>query len=199
MDCVDVGVDASAHAPDPTAVIANFTAMMKQRRPRDRYEPSVIKNQSTIDCFIDLTYEFLNKTAPTECFIFIIDELTASSKACRENNSMQDLYWICLTNKIIAAIMNRLQEFSPEVQTKFGSLLQYGTGCCVDQGENAVKVYKAAAEKYPLAQYYLGYMYRNGSGIPQDNVLARKWYTIAAQNGHPHAQHSLKFMDLNGI
>lgn len=169
-----------------------------EKRPSHRYDPKVSEHQKAIDIFLELPEDLL-MAASIECLIYLIDEETTSEKALREHQPELALYWIWFPDKIIQVIMKRLDELSPEILTKFGSLLQYGNGC-VDQGPNAVKVYKAAAKKgFVLAQYYLGYMYRNGSGIPQDNVLAREWYTIAAQNGHPHAQHSLKFMDLNGI
>ena len=169
-----------------------------EKRPSHRYDLIVSSNQNTIDEFLKLP-EVLLMEAPIECLIYLIDEETASGKALREHQPELALYCIWFPDKIIQVIMKRLDELSPEILTKFGLLLQYGNGC-VDQGPNAVKVYEVAAKKgFVLAQYYLGYMYHNGSGIPQDNVLAREWFTIAAQNGHPHAQHSLKFMNLNGI
>ena len=169
-----------------------------EERPSHRYDPKVSENQTAIDEFLKLHEDSLME-APIKCLIYLIDEETASGKALREHQPELALYLIWFSDKISQVIVKRQDELSPEILTKFGLLLQYGNGC-VDQGPNAVKVYKAAAKKgFVLAQYYLGYMYHNGSGIPQDNVLAREWYTIAAQNGHPHAQHSLKFMDLNEI
>ena len=42
------------------------------------------------------------------------------------------------------------------------------------------------------AQYNLGVMYANGSGVPKDEVKAVEWYRKAAQQGHAHAQSKLK-------
>ncbi len=41
------------------------------------------------------------------------------------------------------------------------------------------------------AQAYLGYMYENGLGIPQDFLAAAKWLTLAAEQGVPTAQYLL--------
>lgn len=174
---------------------AALLEICSKERPSHRYDTEVPGNQSAIDGFLALPKDLL-MVAPNACMIYLIDEVITSNKAIREHHPELALYWIWFSDKIIQVIMARLDEFSPEIQTKFGSIIQDIRG----QGNNAVKAFEAAADKeFVLAQYYLGYMYRKGSCVPQDNVLARKWYTIAAQNGHPHAQQSLEFMDLNGI
>ena len=50
----------------------------------------------------------------------------------------------------------------------------------------------------PAAQYNLGIMYDNGTGIGQDYKEAIKWYTIAATQGHADAQYNLGFMYAKG-
>jgi TPR repeat protein len=52
----------------------------------------------------------------------------------------------------------------------------------------------AAEEGYASAQYYLGQMYRNGRGVPQDDKAAMKWYTLAAKQGYADAQYNLGVM-----
>ena len=42
---------------------------------------------------------------------------------------------------------------------------------------------KAAEQGEVLAQLGLGVLYENGKGIPQDKVMAYKWYNIASENG----------------
>ena len=37
----------------------------------------------------------------------------------------------------------------------------------------------------------LGYMYRNGHGVPKDDAQAVKWFRLAADQGVPSAQSSL--------
>ncbi len=41
------------------------------------------------------------------------------------------------------------------------------------------------------AQATLGFMYEFGRLLPQDYVLAAKWYSRAAEQGEPHGQHLL--------
>ena len=43
----------------------------------------------------------------------------------------------------------------------------------------------------PEAQALLGFMYEHGSGVPQDRVLAARWYSSAAEQGHAGAQYQL--------
>ena len=41
-------------------------------------------------------------------------------------------------------------------------------------------------------------MYRNGEGVPQDDVEAVRWYRLAADQGHYAAHHNLGRMYLTG-
>ena len=49
------------------------------------------------------------------------------------------------------------------------------------------------------AQFNLGFMYRNGYGVPQDDTEAMSWYRLAAEQGHVGAQFNLAFMFKNGL
>jgi hypothetical protein len=44
------------------------------------------------------------------------------------------------------------------------------------------------------AQTYLGYMYANGKGVPQNYVVSAGWYRCASQQGFPTAQYMLGMM-----
>ena len=44
------------------------------------------------------------------------------------------------------------------------------------------------------AQTYLGVMYHNGQGVPQDYAQAVKWYRLAADQGNANAQSNLGVM-----
>ena len=44
------------------------------------------------------------------------------------------------------------------------------------------------------AQFILGFMYRNGQGVPQDYATAVSWYRKAAERGDANAQNSLGYM-----
>jgi hypothetical protein len=37
-------------------------------------------------------------------------------------------------------------------------------------------------------------MYRDGKGVPQDDVEAVRWYRLAADQGHANAQYNLGVM-----
>jgi hypothetical protein len=52
----------------------------------------------------------------------------------------------------------------------------------------------AAEQGNASAQYRLGWMYRNGLGVPQDDETAVKWWTLAAERGHTNAQKNLGWM-----
>jgi len=67
--------------------------------------------------------------------------------------------------------------------------------------------YQTALKKFlPLAdqgdagaQTYLGVMYAEGQGVPQDYVEAQKWYRRAADQGHTRAQTNLGSMYGKGL
>ncbi len=44
-----------------------------------------------------------------------------------------------------------------------------------------------AEQENAHAQFYLGVMYENGFGLPQDYVQAHMWYHLAVANGHKDA------------
>ena len=44
------------------------------------------------------------------------------------------------------------------------------------------------------AQSFLGWMYDNGQGVPQNDKTAVKWYTLAAEQGIATAQFNLGLM-----
>jgi TPR repeat protein len=48
-----------------------------------------------------------------------------------------------------------------------------------------------AEQGYAAAQYYLGFMYANGHGVPQDDAQAVSWYRKAAEQGDVGAQYLL--------
>lgn len=48
------------------------------------------------------------------------------------------------------------------------------------------------------AQFDIGSMYENGSGVKQDYAEAARWYRKAAQRGDARAQYNLGIMSQNG-
>ena len=81
------------------------------------------------------------------------------------------------------------------------------SAAAADSFQRAAKAY--AAQKYALAsrlftdlaargdaraQTYLGYMYANGIGVPQNFMVAAGWYRCASQQGIARAQYMLGLM-----
>ena len=65
--------------------------------------------------------------------------------------------------------------------------------------ENALRLIQPLADQGDAeAQYYLGFIYRTGLGIAEDNTEAVKWYRKAADQGHASAQNSLGIMYAKG-
>lgn len=48
-----------------------------------------------------------------------------------------------------------------------------------------------AAHGYARAEYYLGYAYYKGQGVPQNDVTADHWYRKAAEQGFGEAEYTL--------
>ncbi len=49
--------------------------------------------------------------------------------------------------------------------------------------QEALRLYKLAADQdVAVAQYGLGNMYANGTGVPQDYILAHMWLNLAASS-----------------
>ncbi len=88
-------------------------------------------------------------------------------------------------------------------------LMLVAPGCTgLDEGLAAAKRgdYATALREFrPLAeqgnaqaQYYIGFMYRKGRGVPQDDAEAAKWYRKAAAQGNAEAQNNLGGMYRKG-
>ena len=60
-------------------------------------------------------------------------------------------------------------------------------------------IFRQAAEQGTLTRSsYLGVMYANGEGVPEDDAEAVRWYRMAAEQGHAGAQYALGFMYATG-
>ena len=64
--------------------------------------------------------------------------------------------------------------------------------------EELQALHAQAAQGNAEAQYFLGMMYANGRGVPQDYVTARGWYEKAAAQGDAMAQYNLGAMYFYG-
>jgi uncharacterized protein len=56
-----------------------------------------------------------------------------------------------------------------------------------------------AEQGHAVAQYNLGLMYINGTGVTPDDAEAVKWYRLAAEGGYVRAQHGLGGMYIVGL
>jgi TPR repeat protein len=65
--------------------------------------------------------------------------------------------------------------------------------------KEAFRLWKPSAEQGDAdAQYFLGFMYDKGQGVPQDYKEAVKWYRLSAEQGYAKAQYNLGNKYLNG-
>ena len=55
-----------------------------------------------------------------------------------------------------------------------------------------------AEEGVAGAQYFLGNMYFDGEGVPEDDAEAARWYRLAADQGHARSQYNLGTMYYTG-
>jgi uncharacterized protein len=63
----------------------------------------------------------------------------------------------------------------------------------------ALQLFRPLAEQGDAGpQHFLGFMYANGQGLPQDFTEALKWYQLAADQGNAGAQNNLGLMYLKG-
>ncbi len=65
--------------------------------------------------------------------------------------------------------------------------------------ETALKEFRPLAEQGDAAaQYFLGFIYYDGEGVPQDYQEAAKWYRRAAEQGYASAESNLASMYVSG-
>ena len=80
-----------------------------------------------------------------------------------------------------------------------GIMYQEDKHSCGHNDQQAVYWYQKAAEQgNVVAQFNLGVMYDEGSGVPQDGKQAVYWYQKAAEQGYLGAQYNLGLMYENG-
>ena len=71
------------------------------------------------------------------------------------------------------------------------SLAVLSSACSQEQISEQLALVRSAEQGDAAAQASLGFMYRNGEGVPQDYGEALRWYRLAADQGHASAQVSL--------
>lgn len=83
------------------------------------------------------------------------------------------------------AVRQRAEAGGAEESFCLGIFHEWGTHGYSRQLDQAAKWYEVAANRgYPASGYYLGKLYEEGNGVPQDDQKAVKWYRIAAELGN---------------
>jgi hypothetical protein len=78
--------------------------------------------------------------------------------------------------------------------TEWGRRFQHGEGVTASL-DNAIRLYCKAAKQGDLnAQYYLGYLYANGTGVQRDEELAAAWLHLAAAQNDPQSKRILSML-----
>ncbi len=76
--------------------------------------------------------------------------------------------------------------------------LMNGDGVASDIPSAAHWLKKAAAQKQPVAEYWLGTLYERGRGVDKDRAKAVSWYEAAAKAGNAKAMYRLGVADAEG-
>ena len=76
--------------------------------------------------------------------------------------------------------------------------LMNGDGLASDIPSAAHWLKKAAAQKQPVAEYWLGTLYERGRGVDKDLAKAVSWYEAAAKAGNAKAMYRLGVADAEG-
>jgi len=87
---------------------------------------------------------------------------------------------------------------SGDRQAQFELGNKYYMGHCVEHNDYVLAArwsQKAAEQGHIKAQYYLGLAYEFGIGVPQDQVVASKWYGKASDSGDTNAIESLATLE----
>jgi len=69
-------------------------------------------------------------------------------------------------------------------------LAAFALGLC---SQELSELKKQAESGNATAQFFLGFAYKDGKGVPQDHAEAARWYRKAAEQGYASAQSNLGF------
>lgn len=92
--------------------------------------------------------------------------------------------WISLTLLLCAGALAR-------ADTLDDALHRWHAG---DRAKAVVDFHRLAEQGDGEASLFLGYLYRQGIGVPSDDAKAAIWYRRAAERGEPEAQYELALM-----
>ena len=93
----------------------------------------------------------------------------------------------------VQTLRTRAAQGDAKAQTALG-VLHFVGGYNVSQDYSQARQWleKAAVQGFALGQFWLGRMYKDGSGVPQDYAQARQWLEKAATQGNANAQFDLE-------
>ena len=100
------------------------------------------------------------------------------------NNTNQELKISHQDHIKLKQVESDAQTGNPEAQWKLGMI--YFKGLAGVQEDNDIAftwINKSAAQKYPPAEYMLGFFYEHGIGTTKDNLTAKMYYKLAKQKG----------------
>jgi TPR repeat protein len=93
-----------------------------------------------------------------------------------------------------ATFSKALASASKRDLTEWGRRYQHGEGVPRNVN-NAIRLFCKAAKKGDTdAQFYLGWLYANGSGVRRDDELAAAWLHLAAAREHPQSKRVLSHL-----
>jgi TPR repeat protein len=92
----------------------------------------------------------------------------------------------------------RTKASSGDAESQYQLGTRYFLGAYLPKNAAATWYRKAAEQGHVEAQDTLGFMYRNGNCVPQNDAEAVKWHRMAAEQGHPGSQESLGIMYRDG-
>jgi TPR repeat protein len=105
--------------------------------------------------------------------------------------------WVARTHGAIVGLLGALVVAAgPALADYDQGLTAFGNG----EFDAAIEEFRTlAARGHPGAQFMLGVMYFNGSGVPQDNRVAAIFFFQAAQQGKAGAQLALGSIFIRGV
>ena len=103
--------------------------------------------------------------------------------------------WVATNFASAAMLLSTMAGLPASAQTMEEAAAAFGRG----DYSAALAGFRFYAEQGdPRAQFFLGGMYANGHGVPEDDTVAARWFRLAAEQGDASAQSILGTMYVNG-
>jgi hypothetical protein len=113
---------------------------------------------------------------------------------CKQSNSKD------VNQMNVAELQAAANQGNDRAMIKLGLLYDVGQEGITQNFDEAVKWFrKAANDKDPEAQYWMGYVYLHGTGVDKNLSEAVKWFRLSADAGQPWAQTVLGHLYERGL